>query len=169
MGSHSKRQQMLNWMSTSSCAGFAARLFGEAAEDDGPDHASEQLLAVAASITKAGDKLHPLTFQQASRSSGPEYTSGVTDPLQACSISFVLCNIYIRRIWMAAGAILPAVAERPAVACQPCRLQCYHFRQFGSCCSSEGRHHGLPAAAGVLCRPAHLCCCATLHTSSQSS
>ena len=47
-----------------SCAGFAARLFGEAAEDDGPDHASEQLLAVAASINKAGDKLHPLSFQQ---------------------------------------------------------------------------------------------------------
>ena len=46
------------------CTGFAARLFGEAAEDDEPDHASEQLLAVAASITKAGEKLPPLSFQQ---------------------------------------------------------------------------------------------------------
>lgn len=57
------------------CAGFAARLFGEAAEDDGPDHASEQLLAVAASITKAGDKAQLLSFQQVS--SGPQRCSEV--------------------------------------------------------------------------------------------
>jgi hypothetical protein len=125
---HSKWQRMV-------CVGFAARLFGEAAEDDSPDHASEQLLAVAASITKAGDKLHPLSFQQVSRlqlHSGWQCSLTLQhacsrDSRSRCMRPTLLC--------VGAGAILQAVAERPAVACQQCGLQRCHCRQPGSCCT----------------------------------
>ena len=57
----------VGWLyDTETIRGFAARLFGEAVDEDQPDDASVQLGAVVAAAGEAGDKPFPLSMQQAS-------------------------------------------------------------------------------------------------------